>query len=45
MWDNFVTSLSYMALTFPIKALAAVISYFCGCINGAILISKHYLKE
>lgn len=29
-----------------IKALlAAVIAYFCGCINGAILISKHYLKE
>ncbi len=29
-----------------IKALlAAVVSYFCGCINGAILISKHYLKE
>lgn len=25
--------------------LAAFIAYFCGCINGAILISKHYLKE
>ena len=25
--------------------LSAVISYLCGCINGAILISKHYLKE
>lgn len=25
--------------------LAAVIAYFCGCINGAILISKHCLKE
>ena len=25
--------------------LAAVVAYFCGCINGAILISKHYLKE
>ena len=25
--------------------LSALISYFCGCINGAILISKHYLKE
>lgn len=24
---------------------AAVIAYFCGCVNGAILISKHYLKE
>lgn len=25
--------------------LAAVIAYFCGCVNGAILISKHYLHE
>lgn len=25
--------------------LSALISYLCGCINGAILISKHYLKE
>lgn len=25
--------------------LCAGIAYLCGCINGAILISKHYLKE
>lgn len=25
--------------------LSVVIAYFCGCVNGAILISKHYLKE
>ena len=25
--------------------LPAVLSYLCGCINGAILISKHYLHE
>ena len=25
--------------------LTALIAYLCGCINGAILISKHYLKE
>lgn len=45
MWDNFVTWLSLMAFAAPVAFFAAVISYFCGCINGAILISKHYLKE
>lgn len=25
--------------------LSALIAYLCGCINGAILISRHYLKE
>lgn len=25
--------------------IPAVLSYFCGCINGAILISKYYFKE
>ena len=25
--------------------LVALAAYLCGCINGAILISKHYLKE
>lgn len=30
---------------FPCAFLAAVIAYFFGCINGAILISKHYLHE
>lgn len=25
--------------------LPAVLSYVCGCVNGAILISKHYLHE
>jgi len=28
-----------------VMLLPAVISYFCGCINGAILISKYYFKE
>lgn len=34
-------------LTFFVSVLLlpAVLSYFCGCINGAILISKHYLHE
>ena len=29
----------------PLVILAAVNAYFLGCINGAILISKHYLHE
>ena len=33
------------AVMFPVRALVALITYFLGCINGAILISKHYLKE
>ena len=45
MWENFVTALSFTVILFPVIALAALISYFLGCINGAILISKHYLKE
>lgn len=28
-----------------VMLLPAVASYLCGCINGAILISKHYLHE
>ncbi len=28
-----------------VMLLPAVISYLCGCINGAILISTHYLKD
>lgn len=32
-------------LEFLGASLTAIIAYFCGCINGAILISKHYLKE
>lgn len=32
-------------LYFVTVMLPAVISYLCGCINGAILISKHYLNE
>lgn len=28
-----------------VMLLPAVVSYFFGCINGAILISKHYLRE
>ncbi|MBR3704708.1 MAG: glycerol-3-phosphate 1-O-acyltransferase PlsY [Oscillospiraceae bacterium] len=28
-----------------VMLLPAVLSYLCGCINGAILISKHYLHE
>lgn len=45
MWDTFVTWLSITVFMFPVFALTAMISYFLGCINGAILISKHYLKE
>lgn len=45
MWDNFVTWLSYTVILSPILAFTALIAYFLGCINGAILISKHYLKE
>lgn len=45
MLENFVTGLSHMAFFFPIAAFVGIISYFLGCINGAILISKHYLKE
>lgn len=45
MWENFVTWLSLAAFFFPVRALTALIAYFLGCINGAILISKHYLKE
>ena len=45
MLENFVTGLSHMAFFFPVAAFVGIISYFLGCINGAILISKHYLKE
>lgn len=45
MLNNFGAWLAWMILLSPRALLAAVIAYFCGCINGAILISKHYLKE
>ena len=39
-------SLKDWSLYFLIVMLVpAVLSYLCGCINGAILISKHFLKE
>jgi len=28
-----------------VMLLPAIVSYLCGCVNGAILISKHYLHE
>ncbi len=43
MWDTFVTWFTQMDIFSPL--LAAVLAYFCGCINGAILISRYYLKE
>lgn len=42
MIENLKEFFSYSLL---MLLLSAVISYLCGCINGAILISKHYLKE
>lgn len=45
MLENFGAWLGWMKVLFPLWMLAALISYFCGCINGAILISKHYLHE
>lgn len=45
MLNNFGAWLAWMIFLSPLALLAAVIAYFCGCINGAILISKHYLKE
>lgn len=40
---TFLAVFAYFAA--PFALLSAVISYFLGCINGAILISKHYLHE
>ena len=40
---TFLAVFAYFAA--PFALIAAVISYFLGCINGAILISKHYLHE
>lgn len=45
MLENFGAWLGWIKVLFPLWMLAALISYFCGCINGAILISKHYLHE
>lgn len=36
---------AFSVIAAPLALLAAVIAYFLGCINGAILISKHYLHE
>ena len=41
MSDTFVA----IVMLSPLALLVALIAYFFGCINGAILISKHYLKE
>ncbi len=45
MLDSIVTA-GVEPLTLALKLLlCALIAYLCGCINGAILISKYYLKE
>ena len=34
-----------MALTSPALWIAAVIAYFCGCFNGAVIVSKYILRD
>lgn len=40
-----VEHLDSLAFSAPLVLIATVLSYLCGCVNGAILISKHYLHE
>ena len=40
-----VSIMEMLAGFVTVLLLPAVLSYLCGCINGAILISKHYLHE
>ena len=34
-----------MVLTSPVIWVAAVIAYFCGCFNGAVIVSKYILRD
>ena len=34
-----------MVLTSPVCWVAAVIAYFCGCFNGAVIVSKYILRD
>ena len=45
MGEHLTFLAGFSVVTLPLAVLAAVAAYFLGCINGAILISKHYLHE
>ena len=45
MWENILNGSDGMNIFSPAALLVSLLAYFCGCINGAILISRHYLKE